>query len=348
MKNLYCGGCGSRVYFQNTVCLSCGCSLGYDLDRASMVALSGEKADETYTACKNQLEYGNCNWVVKVDSNHEYCHSCRLTDVIPDVGVASNLKAWGKIEEAKRRLVYNLDCLGLRPQKKPEENPEGLSFRFLADSKKAGAPRVLTGHDDGIVTLNIVEADDVERERMRLAMNEPYRTLVGHLRHEVGHYYWDQLVLGERLPAFRELFGDETQDYGEALEAHYKNGPPQNWRESHITAYAAAHPWEDWAETWAHYLHMMDSLGTAYYSRIRIEGELSVDPTFNYAELDLKIFDTIIKNWPGVACMINSFNRSLGVSDAYPFVIQPKVVEKLRFIHETIPLHHLVKGPETP
>lgn len=302
-----------------------------------MVAISGPKANADFKLCKNGVDYGNCNWAIRANSESEYCQSCSLTEVIPDVGQPEYLKAWGKLEEAKRRLVCNLDHLGLRPVLKSDENPEGLAFRFLADSKKAGEPRVLTGHDDGVVTVNIAEADDVERERMRLAMNERYRTLVGHLRHEVGHYYWDRLVVGEQLEAFRRLFGDESADYAEALQAHYAKGVTADWQESFISAYAAAHPWEDWAETWAHYLHMMDSLGTACHSKIRMKGAKPEDPVFNYAEIDLRSFDSIIRNWPGLACMINSFNRSLGMSDAYPFVIQPRVVEKLRFIHELMP-----------
>lgn len=337
MKNLYCGSCGARVYFQNSVCLSCSCTLAFDLEGAEMVPISGPKADASHDLCSNGTEFGNCNWAVKKDSGSEYCQSCRLTEVIPDVSEAKNLRGWSKIEEAKRRLVYNLDRLGLRPREKSESNPSGLSFRFLADSKKPDAPRILTGHDDGIVTVNIAEADDLERERMRLAMNERYRTLVGHLRHEVGHYYWDQLVVEKRLDAFRALFGDESVDYSESLKNHYESGPPADWKDSFISAYAAAHPWEDWAETFAHYMHMMDSLGTAFHSRIKMEGVFKADPVFNYADIDLRSFDSIIRNWPGVACMINSFNRSLGMMDAYPFFFPERVVEKLRFIHDIMP-----------
>jgi len=262
-----------------------------------------------------------------------------LTEIIPDLGLSENRFAWSKIEEAKRRLVYNLDRLGLRPQEKTEDNPDGLCFRFMADSADTVEKRILTGHDDGIVTLNVAEANDVERERMRTAMGEPYRTLVGHLRHEVGHYYWDRLVTGDSLTAFRDLFGDETADYGKSLERHYQAGPPADWASSKISAYASAHPWEDWAETWAHYLHMMDSLGTAYHSCLKTESTNDSDPFFDYKDIDLKSFDSIIKNWPGVACLINSFNRSLGMPDAYPFVTPPLVAEKLKFIHQIIPMH---------
>jgi len=334
MKNLYCEACGTRVYFQNSICLRCSTSIAFDLDRSEMVAVSGDQANPAYKSCRNATDYNICNWSVDVNSGYEYCNSCRLTEIIPDLSLPENLTAWSKVEEAKRRLVYNLDIIGLRPQEKSEHYPGGLIFHFLADTGESGKKRVLTGHDDGVVTLNIAEADDVERERMRTAMGEPYRTLVGHLRHEVGHYYWSLLVVGEKVQAFRNLFGDESQDYGEALERHYKEGPPSNWADHYISSYASAHPWEDWAETWAHYLHLVDSLGTAYHSRIKIEGTRESDPTFDYQNLDLRSFDSIIQNWPAIACIINSFNRSLGMPDAYPFVIPPTVVEKLRFIHD--------------
>ena len=52
--------------------------------------------------------------------------------------------------------------------------------------------------------------------------------------------------------------------YAAALQAHYaKGGDVGPWAERHVSAYASAHPWEDWAETWAHYLHMMDAVDTA-------------------------------------------------------------------------------------
>ncbi len=99
---------------------------------------------------------------------------------------------------------------------------------------------------------------------MRVQMHEPYRTLLGHFRHEVGHYYWDRLIAETRWQeGYRNLFGDERASYADALDHHYKNGAPDNWQESSVSAYATMHPWEDWAETWAHYLHMMDAVDTA-------------------------------------------------------------------------------------
>ena len=51
-------------------------------------------------------------------------------------------------------------------------------------------------------------------------------------------------------------------DYAAALSSHYQIGAPAGWEEDFITAYAASHPWEDWAETWAHYLQILDGLET--------------------------------------------------------------------------------------
>ncbi|EDY84061.1 hypothetical protein VDG1235_3688 [Verrucomicrobiia bacterium DG1235] len=336
MKNFYCSNCDSRVFFTNTVCLSCGNSIGFDLESSEMVALPSEPESGDFKRCHNYAEFHTCNWVVKADSQQTYCDSCSLTDIIPDLTLPENHVTWAKIEEAKRRLVYNLERLGLRPQPRSESNPDGLLFRFLADPDDPKEEPILTGHAAGIVTLNVAEANDSERERRRTALGEPYRTLVGHLRHEVGHFYWDQLVQGHCEDAFRELFGDETQDYGEALKKHYKDGPKANWSKSHISSYAAAHPWEDWAETWAHYLHMMDSIGTAIHSSVKINRTRKNDPVFNYEEIDLNSFESIIEAWPALACLINSFNRSLGMPDAYPFITATPVIEKLKFIHDLI------------
>lgn len=340
MKNFYCSACDARVFFSNTVCLSCGTALAFDIESSEMVALpSASDPAATHKACLNYTEAATCNWAINADSPESYCCSCQLTETVPDLSVNENQRALAKIEEAKRRLIYNLDRLGLRPAPRNEENPDGLTFRFLAESDDPKAKPVLTGHASGVVTLNTAEANDAERERRRTALGEPYRTLLGHLRHEVGHYYWDILVQGPDLEAFRKLFGDESVDYGEALKKHYADGPPPDWSKTHISSYATAHAWEDWAETWAHYLHMMDSIGTAISSSVKIDKTHKGDPVFDHKELNPKSFDSIIEAWPALACLINSFNRSLGMPDAYPFLTATPVTEKLRFIHAVIAKH---------
>ena len=186
---------------------------------------------------------------------------CRLTCVIPDLAINGNREKWYRLEVAKRRLIYSLRRLGLRPF--GTSAGMDLRFEFLADSPEPNGPKVLTGHNEGRITINIAEADDAKARERRLTMHEPYRTLLGHFRHEIGHYYWDRLITeSDLIEPFRELFGDERQDYALALK-HYQQGPSADWQNYYVSAYASTHPWEDWAETWAHYLHMTDALETA-------------------------------------------------------------------------------------
>jgi hypothetical protein len=227
------------------------------------VALGGDGADYRY--CAN-AQHGVCNWLVRDDSPEAFCDSCRLNRTIPDLSIPKNQERWAKLEQAKRYVIRSILRWGLPHPSKIEQPETGLAFEFLGDVETGSGPskKVLSGHADGLITLNIAEADDGERETRRTAMGEPYRTLIGHFRHEVGHYYWDRLVRdGGKLEAFRAAFGDERADYGEALKRHYKQGAPPDWSIHHISAYATSHPWEDFAETWAHYLHIVDALETA-------------------------------------------------------------------------------------
>ena len=222
---------------------------------------------------------------------------------------------------------------------------KGLAFDFLSDKNALGNPQpVRTGHLNGLITINVAEADNVHREYMRKQMGEMYRTLIGHFRHEVGHYYWERLIRDrpELLEKFRTLFGNETADYGEALKKHYKNGPPKGWRKSYISKYAASHPWEDWAETWAHYLHLVDMLETAFYfgmttgSAFKDHSPLKMQANFDPYKKGK--FSKILKAFVPLSFALNSLNRSMGQQDIYPFVIPKKTVRKLRFVHQL--LHH--------
>ena len=203
-----------------------------------------------------------------------------------------------------------------------------------------GGPRVLTGHDDGVITVNINEADDVERERMRVSMHEPYRTLLGHFRHEIGHYYWDRLIKDTpRIDAFRERFGDERLDYNQALRDHYARGPVPDWPQRFVSEYASVHPWEDWAETWAHYLHMTDTLETAAVTGLSLQPQRKDEPSMERPEVkpaNQQQFDEIISHWFPLTYVLNSLNRGMGLNDAYPFVLPPPAIDKLRFVHDTI------------
>ncbi len=301
-----------------------------------MVSLSDQLE---YKYCQN-YEYDVCNWVLEASDPQGYCTACQLNRTIPNLSEKKNFRKWRNLEIAKHRLVYQLQKIGLVVSSKLNQY-NGLCFDFVAKHDK---PHIMTGHDDGVITILLREADSVLREQTRKQLLEPYRTLIGHLRHEVGHYFWDQLVYTnyDMHGEFRALFGYEEADYAKALKRHYKEGAPANWRDSYISKYAAAHPWEDWAETWAHYFHVMDMLETAHYFGARVSPldspkemivEDSVDP---YRVVD---FDQVIQRSVPLSFAVNSINRSMGMPDVYPFVITPAVIEKMRFIHHLLLEH---------
>lgn len=349
MKVFHCDHCEQLVFFENTQCMRCGRLLAYLPDLETVASLddagSGlwqsplQKGDHRgYRLCDNYSNRNVCNWAVNQETPHSLCVSCRLTRVIPDLGREGNKEAWYQIEVAKRRLVYSLLRMGCPVRNQDDDPQSGLAFELLADSDEPGAERVLTGHDNGVITLNIAEADDAERERRRRELGEPYRTLLGHLRHEVGHYYWDLLISrGPRLEAFRGLFGDERRDYRQALSEHYAQGPPANWQQRFISEYASAHAWEDWAETWAHYLHMVDALETAAECGMSLRPQGVNEPELEAGSRPWSApFDTLIGNWFPLTYVLNNLNRGLGLPDGYPFVLSATAIEKLRFVHDTV------------
>jgi hypothetical protein len=261
--------------------------------------------------------------------------------VIPNLSDPDGRAAWLKIEQAKRRLVYTLLSWRLPLASKSDDPKEGLGFAFLKQA--AGGPPVLTGHEDGLITLNIAEADDPFRESARQNLGETYRTLLGHFRHESGHYYWFRLVRNDQalLNAFRTLFGDESVAYDGALKSHYYPGERAGWQNDHVSAYAAAHPWEDWAETWAHYQHMWDTMETAAAFGLslgpRLPAKVNDKPTLAAStNLVTESFEQLLAGWPALTLAINGLNRAMGLQDAYPFAPSEKVVTKLRFVHELV------------
>ncbi|ARU05765.1 hypothetical protein CCO03_14685 [Comamonas serinivorans] len=368
--------CGRPVYLRNSQCLACGTPLGYVVARRSVLPLApragvpqadvpqadaarftvvGEDGGAQYQRCANFEPIG-CNWMVPVDGEAHaqadanlapgLCLSCSCTRTIPDLAVAGNLTHWRKLETAKRRVLSQLLVLGPAGKGLPlttrHAAPDsGLAFDILTDT--VGADRVLTGHQDGVITLNAEEADDAVRERIRTDMHEPYRTLVGHFRHELGHYFWDVLVRDAPvLGDFRQLFGDETQDYAAALRQHYDNGPPGDWPSRFVTSYASTHPWEDWAETWAHYLHMADTVDTAVSFGLDAgRVELSTD-LFTPQDLwrpdapEAAAFLEFLNTWVRLTNALNELSRSMGQPDFYPFVLPHAAVPKLQFIHALI------------
>jgi hypothetical protein len=292
--------------------------------------------------CHNRSQAAACNWMIPAARNERFCLSCRLNQTIPDLSVGANPERWKRLETAKRRLIYGLLALGLSIPSKEDSCDHGIAFEFLADPVTNGNARgqVITGHVEGLITINVAEADPVAREAMRLNMNERYRTLLGHFRHEIGHYYWDRLVLpGPWLASFRELFGDERDDYATALQRHYDQGAPANWQDNYISSYASVHPWEDWAETWAHYMLMLDTVETAFSSGFEIaldeSGAATGQPGGPAAGMD-RPFAQLIQRWIPLTVAINSINRSMGLEDPYPFVLSRSVVDKLHLVHQII------------
>lgn len=351
MRLFTCANCSNLLYFENVSCTRCGATLGFVPDELALSAFDEPDATgafarassgRIYRKCRNYADFGVCNWMVAADEEEGYCLACRLNRTVPDLGVAENMALWQSLEVEKRRLVYSLLRLGL-PTTPRSDDDTGLAFDFLADLAPTFSERgrVLTGHDNGLITLNIAEADPVQRHRMRDQMDEPYRTILGHFRHESGHYYWDRLVRDSLcLEECRTVFGDERVDYGESLEQHYANGPPVDWRDRFVSAYASSHPWEDWAETWAHYLHIVDTLETAYqfgvkiHSRAGHDDALDVQHDFNAYHQDSA--ETLIEHWLPLCFMLNSLNRSMGQEYAYPFVLPPPALTKLHFVHRVI------------
>jgi hypothetical protein len=349
MKSFACSACGSRVYFDNGTCIACGHSLGFDANTLLLAALepvaqnrglfrkirgnqSGKEAVTEVRYCENSV-HGVCNWLLPSDSPSTLCKACACNRTIPNLSEPGRLDAWREVELAKKRLVYSLLRFGLPLDGGTLRSGTPLTFDFMA--------RAVTGHFNGVITLDVLEADAVERERRRQYLDEPYRSLLGHLRHESGHYYWMLLVDRERMiDEFRTVFGDERQDYQAALAAHYAEGAPVNWAENHVSAYATAHPWEDWAETWAHYLHMVDAVETAEAEGMepRAAGLLfgAAWPFKKYDVYQQVNFDSLMERWVPLSLAMNNISRSLGHRDFYPFVISAGARAKLAFVHRMV------------
>jgi hypothetical protein len=349
MKVFHCDHCGHLLFFENSICVQCHRKVAYLPDLALVGSLdqAGDgtwrsplpaAARRVYRLCRNYTEEEVCNWAVSVDDQNPLCISCRLTRLIPDLTRDGHRQAWYRLEVAKRRVMFTLMQLRLPVVSRDEDPERGLAFEFKADTpSQTGA--VFTGHAQGVITINVAEADDVERERMKKAVHEPYRTLLGHVRHEIGHYYWDRLIKDGAIEQFRALFGDERRDYGEALNSHYQNGPPPDWQERYVSPYASAHPWEDWAETWAHYLHMVDALDTAADCGLSLRPARADEPSMTKVSSLVSSgqlgFQQLIDRWLPLTYALNNFNRGLGLPDAYPFVLSAPAISKLQFAHDS-------------
>lgn len=311
MKPLQCR-CGQAVYFDNHNCAACGRVLAFDPDTLSMASELQKGAG--LPTCSQRSGYIRCNWLAP---DGGLCLSCRSSKTIPGLSKVVNRARWRKLEHAKRRLIYDLLRHGL------PVSPERLSFVFKEDRRSnpdVSEDHVSIGHLDGVITINAAEADEVYREEMRQRMNEPLRTLLGHFRHESGHYYFDVVLDAAQKEEARSLFGDERVDYNTALQTYYDQGPIEGWQNWYISAYASSHPMEDWAECWAHYLHLRAALEAA-----DTQGLKTMDPDTDWH-----------RGFVSLALGINEVLRSLGLPDAYPFVITPTIATKIEFVHNAI------------
>ncbi len=348
MRSFACNHCGQLLFFENSHCLRCGAALGFE---PALLELKGIEAvarnryrlrdggRALYKPCA-RTHLAACNWLLDADDPEELCPACRLTPKVPTLRSDPQLRAFAQAEANKRRLMYQLYDLGLPVITRDEDPLYGLEFVLAFRSTEQP---VMTGHLDGVITLDLSECDDVHRERLRHEFGEPYRTLLGHFRHEIGHYYWNLLVEGRPIhDEFRALFGDDGIDYADALRRNYERPQPY-WQQQYVSAYAASHPWEDWAETFAHYLHIRDTLQTAANFGLRVTpaartippagGKLSARPSEDIVQQD---FDAVVAEWLPLTYAFNAANRSMGKEDLYPFVLAPAVIEKLSFVHELV------------
>ncbi|MFZ3293145.1 MAG: putative zinc-binding metallopeptidase [Mycobacterium sp.] len=336
MRDFHCPNCGQRLTFENSTCLSCDSALGFSLsEMALLVIAKGDESDHAgfvdanaYQLCGNR-NLAECNWLIRVDAPGGLCTSCALTVERPHDGDTAGLAEFARAEGAKRRLIAELYELKLPIVGRDEDPDHGLAFRLLSSAHE----NVMTGHDNGVITLDLAEGDDVHREQLRVEMDEPYRTLLGHFRHEIGHYYYYRLVTPstEFVARFNELYGDPDADYQAALDRHYSEGAPEGWKKNFVSSYATMHPAEDWAETFAHYLHIRDTLDTSAWC-----GLAPATATFDRPALGPSAFPNIIDLWLPLSWSLNMVNRSMGHDDLYPFVLPVAVLEKMQFIHTVI------------
>jgi hypothetical protein len=332
MRAFACPTCRRLVTFESARCLHCDTALAFGPEQRTIRAL-----DADGHRCAN-ASLAACNWIAPAAG--ELCASCALTRTRPADDDPDGLAALPAAEAAKRRLLFELAELGL-PVESWRERDGGLAFDLLSSTREP----VTTGHADGVIELDLGEADPGRRERRRTELGEPYRTVLGHLRHEVGHYY-QPLLAPEGSPereACRATFGDDRADYSDALARHYDAGPPADWPQRFVSAYATMHPWEDWAETFAHYLHIRDTLQTAAAHGVRVDGPdiattdeapLHADPVADgNGDGDVR---TLLNAWLPLTYALNAISRSMGSDDLYPFVIAAPVEAKLALVHRLV------------
>lgn len=323
MKAYRCRVCSAPLYFENSVCVNCGSALAYSRAEREIVPVdqAGVYVDADgwiWHVCRN-LTLSGCTWLAPLQGDQ--CSSCDLTRTRPRDTDTAGLVALPLAERAKRHLLAELDGLGFATVGKSEDPKNGLAFDLLSSSSS----QVMIAHNFGVITIDLAEGNDAHRERIRARLDEPYRTMLGHFRHEVGHYYQWQLVESDPalLERCRALFGDERANYQAAVDRHYAEGPPAGWTATHISSYATMHPYEDFAETWAHYLHICDTIETAVSYGLVSADELNAHERFR---------DLVTAVWMPLSTALNLVNRSMGKDDLYPFALPDAVLTKLDFV----------------
>jgi len=347
--------CGNALFFENSRCLSCGRTSGWCPCCGMLTALEPTGDDvhlrcgqsgcgAALARCHNFVVQDICNRCLPAEAAEagaRFCDYCQLSGTIPDLSIPGHRARWYRLEVAKRRLLYQLDTIGLPYHPlQPGACPPGvnpgppLRFAFMTDAVPAedgawrdiGCERVYTGHCAGHITINVREADDLQRERMRLNLGEAQRTLIGHFRHEIGHYYWERLVAGQCTSRFIDIFGDHRDPtYAEALHRHYEHGPPADWPTRYISAYASMHPWEDFAETFGFYLDMRSVLDTAWHMHL-------ADP-LPTGTADLR---AMLDQHGHLVIGLNEMNRTMGLIDLAPDPVPAAAHGKLAFVHDLI------------
>ena len=271
--------------------------------------------------CANRERIG-CNWIAPKEG--AFCRSCAMTALAPDPSIPNAIPNWAQTEAAKR---WVLDNLGRWHWFRPEDPGAPPVFHLLAE----GPTPVLMGHVEGVVTISVAEVDPILLTTRREALEEPYRTMIGHMRHEIAHMLWWRLSLRDDfLDAFRATFGDERIDYRASLQYYFENGPPAEWRQHYLTTYASAHPHEDWAETAAHLLHLTD-ITDSFVATALSSPQVPHAGWDPYSEPDP---DRLIHTAASIATGINHVNRSMGLSDLYPCVLSSHARHKLAFVHD--------------
>lgn len=303
VKRLACPVCGNEVFFDSLTCVRCGSELALDVDELGLRVLDLDHA----SPCVRRTTWA-CNWRA-VGPNAPFCRSC----VLVDAGGHDHDPAMVPFQSAQRRALYQLVQFGVSTE-------AGSDLRFAYRSSHAGDD-VRIGHRNGEITLDLAEVDPAHREQVQATLGEQYRTPLGHIRHELGHYVWQELVALDpaRLEAFREVFGDERIDYAEALARHYARTDDGSWYGTHASFYATAHPWEDFAESWAQVMHVHDVVETgASWGVVTAPADLKDASAWLSASITASV-------------AANELARSMGMRDLYPFALTPGVRVKVEF-----------------